>query len=304
MIITGAAKLKGYLKNKSLKTKISPQLLLYNYIHERFLERLALSPYKDNFILKGGVLIASMVGVHIRSTRDIDTSAKGFSVTKEHLNTIFNEICAADLDDNIQFSIYNIDYIREKFDYPGLRIHIIADNPPIKMPFTVDVTTGDKITPMEIDYNYKLQDDDKVIKLKSYNIETVLAEKLESIISRGSSNTRPRDFYDVHILNMLHRKKIRFKILKEALFNTATIKGSVILLPQYKDILTSIEEDKNMNRYWINYQKENYYAQNILFSEACKSSNEILDMARHIGITRKSDEQDVKKSFDDPDISY
>jgi hypothetical protein len=140
--------------------------------------------------------------------------------------------------------------------------------------------------------------------LKSYNIETVLAEKLETIISRGSSNTRPRDFYDVHILNRLHRKKIRFKILKEALFNTATIKGSIILLPQYKDILKSIEEDKNMNRHWINYQKENYYAQNISFLETCKSSNEILDMARHIGVNKKIDEREVKKSLDDPDISY
>ena len=187
---------------------------MQNYMLERLLERISLSEYKPNFILKGGFLISAIVGLDTRATMDLDTTIKGYDLTIENLKQIFESICSINVDDDVTFEIYNVSEIREGDEYPGYRVHLKALYAPLAVPLTVDVTTGDKITPREIEYTFKLLFDDKTISIMAYNLETVLAEKLETVISRGQANTRPRDFYDIHILYSLRGNECDINILR------------------------------------------------------------------------------------------
>ena len=194
MITKNPMQLKAIIKNKAQEKNISAQLVMQNYMLERLLERISISPYRNNFILKGGFLISAIVGLDTRATMDLDTTIKGFTLTHEKIKEIFEDICTIKVDDDVQFEIVSIADIRETDDYPGIRVSLKANYAPISVPLTVDVTTGDVITPEEIEYSFSLLFDERRISIWAYNLETVLAEKIETILSRGVANTRTRDY--------------------------------------------------------------------------------------------------------------
>ena len=221
-----AMQLKALIKNMAKQKNISAQLVLQNYMLERLLERVSVSEYRDNFILKGGFLIAAMVGLDTRATMDMDVTLKGYPVNEETVQKMFQEICAIELNDEVTFTFRQIGEIRENDEYSGYRVALTADYPPMAVPLKLDVTTGDKITPKEIEYSFKLLLEDRSISILAYNLETILAEKLETVISRSDQNTRPRDYYDIYVLMKLQSHNIDLPSLKEALDATCKKRGS------------------------------------------------------------------------------
>ncbi len=277
MITKNAMQLKAYIKNKAVEKNISAQLVMQNYMLERLLERISISKYKNNFILKGGFLISAIVGLDTRATMDLDTTIKGFDLSISNLQEIFESICSVEIKDDVTFEMYNISEIRESDEYPGYRVHLKALYPPLKVPLTVDVTTGDKITPKEIEYTFKLLFEDKTISVMAYNIETVLAEKIETVISRGQANTRPRDFYDIHIIYSMRSDRCNMTILKQALEQTALKRGSIDRLKDYKEIISSVMENEKMQGFWNKYRKDFNYAADITFATVCHTIIEVMD---------------------------
>lgn len=277
MITKNAMQLKAYIKKKAAEKNISAQLVMQNYMLERLLERISLSEYMPNFILKGGFLISAIVGLDTRATMDLDTTIKGYDLTIENLQQMFESICSIKVDDDVTFEIYNVSEIREGDEYPGYRVHLKALYSPLAVPLTVDVTTGDKITPREIEYTFKLLFDDKTISIMAYNLETVLAEKLETVISRGQANTRPRDFYDIHILYSLRGNECDINILRQALEQTAAKRGTADALRDYKEIIKSVSESETMQKFWNKYRQDFSYAADITFETVCDTIVEIMD---------------------------
>ena len=271
MITKNPMQLKAFIKKKAEENHISAQLVMQNYMMERLLERISLSDYKQNFILKGGFLIAAIVGLDTRTTMDLDATIKGFTLTHESIEKIFNEICAIKVEDDVTFTVQRLVDIREGDIYPGLRVHMTANYPPLSVPLTVDVTTGDKITPKEIEYSFKLMFDDRSISVLAYNLETILAEKLETVLSRNIANTRPRDFYDVHILYALRSSDCDISVLRQALDETVRKRGSQSVLAEYRDIVRTIRENPQMRGFWEKYQKDFDYAKDISFDDTCNS---------------------------------
>lgn len=272
-----AMQFKAYIKKMAIEKNISAQLVLQNYMLERLLERISKSKYSSNIILKGGFLIGAIVGIDSRTTMDLDTTIKALTVSKENIREIFEEIIQVDLDDEIKFKIKNVDDIREKDEYPGIRVSLEALYPPLAVPLKVDVTTGDKITPKEIEYKFKLIfDENKEITILAYNLETVLAEKLETIISRSILNTRPRDYYDVYILWKLQKENIDIGTLKLALQETAKKRETINSIESYSKILEEIEENQNMIKQWNVYKNKFNYASEIEFIDTCSAVRDIL----------------------------
>ena len=192
---------KALVRNLSKKLNVEAEVLLRSFMMERFLERIAASRYRHSFILKGGMLIASMVGIDTRTTMDMDATIKGTTLNTQEVNTIIEEILGTPVnDDGIEFALRGVEEIREEADYPGYRVSIGAIFDKTRQTLKVDITTGDSITPKEIEFNYKLMFEDRSIRIMAYNLETVLAEKFETIVTRGVINSRMRDFYDIYIL--------------------------------------------------------------------------------------------------------
>lgn len=277
MITKNPMQLKAFIKKKAAGKNISAQLVMQNYMLERLLERISLSSYNHNFILKGGFLISAIVGLDTRATMDLDTTIKGFALTHESIREIFGEICAVEVADDVQFELVDISDIRDGDDYPGIRVSLKANYPPISVPLTVDVTTGDVITPREIKYTFPLLFDDRTISIFAYNLETVLAEKIETVLSRSIANTRPRDFYDIHILYALHGAECNAKTLLHALKRTADKRGSRKVLEIYPDIIAEIRASKQLRGFWKKYQRDFDYAKNISFDDACDTVQRIMD---------------------------
>lgn len=277
MITKNPMQLKAIIKKKSMEKHISPQLVMQNYMLERLLERISLSKYKYNFILKGGFLISTIVGLETRATMNLDTTIKGFTLTHESIRDIFYEICNVEIDYDVKFELLNISDIREGDDYPGIRVALKANYPPISVPLTVDVTTGDAITPKEIEYTFNLLFDDRSINILAYNLETVLAEKIETVLSRNITNTRPRDFYDIHILYTLRGEECNTKMLLLALKRTTKKRGSSIVLEKYPEIMAMIRTSKQLQGLWDKYQHHNDYAKDISFDEVCTTIQGIMD---------------------------
>lgn len=194
-----AMQLKAIIKNIAKEKHISAQPVMQNFMLERLLERISISKYQRNFILKGGFLIAAMVGIDTRATMDMDATIKGLPVNEQTVRKMFEEICKTELADDVTFSFQNIGKIREGDEYTGYRISLSANYPPMAVPLKLDITTGDKITPKEIEYQFKLLLEDRNISVLAYNLETIMAEKLETVITRGDQNTRPRDYYDIYL---------------------------------------------------------------------------------------------------------
>ena len=274
MITKNPMQLKAIIKSKAQEKNISAQLVMQNYMMERLLERISISRYRNNFILKGGFLISAIVGLDTRATMDLDTTIKGFDLTHEKIKDIFKDICSVKIDDDVQFEVVSIADIREKDDYPGIRVSLKANYTPISVPLTVDITTGDVITPTEIKYSFSLLFDERRISIWAYNLETVLAEKIETVLSRGVANTRPRDYYDIYILWMLRREECNLSILSSALKRTAQKRGSIGVIEKYKDVIKQIEESEQLHSFWSKYTKEFDYAKDIVFADICKIGND------------------------------
>lgn len=267
---------KAVIKKMANEKNISPQLVMQNYMLERLLERISLSNYHNNFIFKGGFLISSIVGLSSRATMDLDTTIKGFTLTHNSITAIFKEICDIEIDDDITFEFINVTDIRKTDDYPGIRVSLKAYYAPISVSLTVDVTTGDIITPKEIKYHHNSMFDDKVIRILAYNLETILAEKIETVLSRSIANTRPRDYYDIYILYSLHNENINEETLKEALEKITIKRGSIYILSDYENILETIENDKRPRDIWNKYSTDYKYAKDISFKMTCDAISTLL----------------------------
>jgi len=277
VITKNPMQLKAFIKNKAMENQISAQLIMQNYMMERLLERISLSKYQRNFILKGGFLIAAIVGFDTRATMDLDTTVKGLFLDHGSIHEIFDEFCAIAVEDDVIFTVARTTDIREGDDYPGLRVHLKASYPPLNVPITVDVTTGDRITPHEVEFSFKLMFDDRCISVMAYNLETILAEKLETVLSRNVTNTRPRDFYDIHILYALRGVDCDMKVLWQALGETTRKRGSSSVLQRYREIIGSIQDSPQMLSFWNEYRKEFNYAKDIGFGDTCTTILRIMD---------------------------
>lgn len=273
-----AMQLKAIVKRIAKEKKISAQLVLQNYMLERFLERVSLSPFRENFIIKGGFLIASMVGLDSRATMDMDATIKAYPVSRETIQNMIEGILDAPVDDGISFERRSIGEIREGDEYAGYRVALTASYEKMAVPLKLDITTGDKITPREIEYEYKLMLEDRSICVLAYNLPTILAEKLETVISRGDQNTRPRDYYDIFILTKLQSGNIDLGTLRDALMATAEKRGSIELIKQYIEIMQVVRNSPVMNRQWDDYRKDFEYAAGIAFEETCDAIITIMDL--------------------------
>lgn len=267
---------KAIIKNIAKENKVAAQAVLQTYMLERLLERISMSKYKDNFILKGGMLISAMLGIDSRTTMDMDTTIKGFTLNKENIENIFNEICKMDLEDNVTFKINKIELIREDDDYGGYRVTFEANfNNEMPVIMKIDVTTGDKITYREIKYDFSLMLEDRKIQVWAYNVETILAEKFESIIKRGTLGTRIRDYYDVHMLLNTQNKNIDKSTLKNAIISTAKHRETTEDINVWKEVVDILANSQTMQRQWKAYQKDNFYAQEIKYEDLIESLNKI-----------------------------
>ena len=263
-----AMSLKAIINNIAKENKISAQSVLQTYMLERFLERISISKYKDNFILKGGMLISAMLGIDSRTTMDMDTTIKGFKLTEENISNIINEICNIKIDDEVTFEVQKIELIREDNDYGGYRITFKAnymESMPVIM--KIDITTGDKITYKEIKYSFDLMLEDRKIQIWSYNLETVIAEKFESIIKRGVLGTRIRDFYDIYMLLNTQTKNIDFNTLKDAIYSTAKHRNTINIIKDWSKIIEQLNNSDIMKNQWARYQKNNFYAKEIKYDD-------------------------------------
>ncbi len=272
-----AEQIKGAIKNIAKKMNLKPQEVLQIFMFERLVERLSISKYKENFILKGGLLIASMIGIAERTTMDMDTTIEGLPMTEQEMERIVKEILAIDVGDGICFEFQRIQSIREDDEYNNFRTSICAIYGKMKIPMKIDITTGDKITPKQIDYGYKFMFEEKSVLVKAYTLETIIAEKYETVIRRNIGNTRARDFYDLFILLKIKRDEVRWNVLKEAVLATSEKRGSTEEITEYKEIVDEMRENQFLKRIWEKYQEENTYSEGIRFTEA-------LDTVLQIGI--------------------
>lgn len=267
---------KAIINNIAKENKVAAQAVLQTYMLERLLERISLSQYKNNFILKGGMLISAMLGIDSRTTMDMDTTIKGFTLTEENINKIMQEICELKIEDNVSFKINNTELIREDDDYGGYRITFEANyNNEMPVILKIDVTTGDKITYKEIEYEFSLMLEDRKIRVLSYNLETVIAEKFESIIKRGPLTTRIRDYYDIYMLTNTQSKNIGEKELKEAIKETSKHRESIGIIEHWKETIDLIRENENLLKQWKKYQKNNIYAEDIEYDDLIQAIEEI-----------------------------
>lgn len=277
-----AMQLKAIIKNLAKEKHISAQLVMQNFMLERLLERISVSKYQRNFILKGGFLIAAMVGLDTRATMDMDATIKGLPVNEQTIREMFDEIFQIKLDDDVTFRFRSIGEIREGDEYTGYRVSLSANYPPMAVPLKLDITTGDKITPMEIEYHFKLLLEDRNIEVLAYNLETIMAEKLETIISRGDQNTRPRDYYDIYILTKLQYSNIDPDSLKAALNATTDKRGSRAVIANYHKIMDTVRNSKIMQKRWSNYQIDFEYATAIAFMDVCDAVVKLMDVITYI----------------------
>ena len=283
-MIHSSKQLKDLIRNLSKEVGIEAHVLIRKYMMERFLERVSSSKYNGSFILKGGMLVAAFVGVEARATMDIDTTIKGIPVTMVDMERTITEISNIDLDDNVKFRIKKVSEIMDEAEYSGIRFSMDAVLDGAVIPLKIDISTGDVITPREIAYSYKLMFEDRTIPIMTYPIETVLAEKLETVISRSITNTRMRDFYDIHIL--LKSQNINADILALALERTAKKRGNFNLLENAESVLKIVKSDEDMKRLWNIYQKKFKHAGEYTWDEVIHSVRELsieakLDVAKH-----------------------
>ena len=259
-MIHTSTQLKALVRNKSHGDNAKAMTLIRNFVMERFLERMSLSKYSGNLILKGGLLIATMVGPDNRATMDIDTTIRNYNLSAEDAGKMMEDIIAISIDDGIRFTVKGVENIMDEAEYPGIRFKLESTLDTMKTPLKIDISTDDVITPKEVHYEYKLMFEERSIPLLAYNLETVLAEKMETIISRGTLNTRMRDYYDLMILNVVKSDAINYADLAKALEATSRKRNSYELLSDPKHVLEQIKADAGLMEQWGIYQRKYDYA--------------------------------------------
>lgn len=275
-MIKTARQLKDLIRNLSKKNAADAQILMRNYMMERFLERISLSKYKNQFILKGGMLVAAMVGLDARSTMDIDATLKNINVSLDDIENIINTIISIPIDDGVKFIVKQISEIMGEENYPGVRVSLETEFDGVITPLKIDISAGDIITPHEVQYSFKLMLEERSIDVWAYNLESVLAEKLETLIVRSVTNTRMRDFYDIYILCELYGTEIDRLVLKKALQATALNRQTEDHLKDTDVIIDEIERNATMQKLWFSYQKKFSYAAEISWSDIMTSVKKLL----------------------------
>ena len=270
-----AMSLKGRIKNYAKGNNIAAQVVLQNYMFECFLTRLSVSEYSEKFVVKGGILIAAIVGLDTRSTMDLDTTLRNLPLTEEKITEAIDTICKIDMKDDVVFTVKSIEPIRKDDIYGGYCVRLDAVYDTIVTPLSIDVSTGDVITPDAVKYEFRsIFDEDIRIGLWGYNIETVIAEKIETILRRGVFTTRPRDYYDVYILGTT--QEYDKKIYKDALKATIKHRGSVEQISDVEGILKQISESKDLKDMWMKYQKKFAYASDISYENVLEVLRKIV----------------------------
>ena len=272
--------IKGRIKSVAKQNNADARTLMRIYMMERFLERLAQSEYRDNFIIKGGILVTAMIGVAHRSTMDIDTSMKNLNVSAEDALRVVNQVKDIDLDDGVSFEVKDVSNIMDEMEYPGIRITMNANVGKLITPLKIDISTGDVITPRAIEFNFDLLLEDRSISLWSYNLETILAEKLQTVLARGILNTRMRDFYDIRMLLDTYEDKINKAVLKDAFAATCKKRGTDHLQEQAEEIIKIIEADEQLQVLWRAYQKKYSYAAEIDYVSVISGVRKLMDWIR------------------------
>ena len=263
MRFTSATQLKDWIKNKSRQIGAPANVLLQTYMMERLLERISVSSYRDNLILKGGFLIAAMVGIDRRTTMDLDATIKNLTINRDELAGIIGEIISLDVDDDVTFEIKDIKNIRDDGEYNDYRISLLASFNTIRVNMKVDVTTGDAIIPREIDYSYKLMFEDRTIHVMAYNLYTILAEKIETILSRNVTNSRGRDFYDTYILLTMSRNTLSRNDLLHAIRTKSKERDSISAIENYAKHLGDIAKSPEIAKIWAGYTNNYHYAKGV-----------------------------------------
>lgn len=275
-MIHTSRQLKALVRNISKGDSAKAQIIIRNYVMERFLERLSLSHYRNNMILKGGTLVAAMVGLDNRSTMDVDTTLKNLPLNEESARKIIEEITAVQIDDGMTFEIKNVMPIIDEADYPGIRVMLDTVIETMHTPLKIDFSTGDVITPREVSYSFRLLFEERTISILAYNLETVLAEKIETFLARGTANTRMRDFYDIFVLTNTQEHNIDNATLKEAFANTSKKRGSIELLSDADLIVKEVADSKVMIELWKSYQHKFDYAVDILWENVMESVKSLI----------------------------
>lgn len=272
--------IKGRIKSVAKQNNADARTLMRIYMMERFLERLAQSEYRDNFIIKGGILVTAMIGVAHRSTMDIDTSMKNLNLSTEDALRVVNQVKDIDLDDGVSFEVKDVSNIMDEMEYPGIRVTMNANVGRLITPLKIDISTGDVITPRAIEFNYDLLLEDRSISLWSYNLETILAEKLQTVLARGILNTRMRDFYDIRMLLDTYEDKVNKAVLKDAFAATCKKRGTDHLQEQAEEIIKIIEADEQLQVLWRAYQKKYSYAAEIDYASVISGVRKLMDWIR------------------------
>ncbi|MCD8130356.1 MAG: nucleotidyl transferase AbiEii/AbiGii toxin family protein [Lachnospiraceae bacterium] len=279
-MIKTSKQLKDLIRNLSKKKSADAQVLMRNYMMERFLERISLSEYRDKFILKGGMLVTAMVGLDARSTMDLDATVRDATLNRETIETIVDGILQIPVDDGVSFQVKSISDIMDEAEYPGVRVSMSAAFDGTVTPIKIDISIGDVITPRAVQYRFKLMLEDRSISLWAYNLETVLAEKLESAISRTTTNTRMRDFYDMYILSSMYQDTLDADTLRQALAATSHKRQSEHMLLEGDEILKEVEASPVMQKLWKSYQKKFSYASDIEWTDVMSAVRNLYDMAK------------------------
>ena len=264
-------------KEISKEKNIDYYELLQRFMFERVLERLSVSKCNDNFILKGGLLLSAMFGVDNRTTKDMDTTIKGLDIDKENMVNVLNEILSINLQDGVKFDLIDITDIREGDQYGGNKYHIIGRLQNMKVNLEIDISTGDKVTPRELKYKYSLLFNNKSIIINSYNVETILSEKIETVLKRGIYNSRMKDYYDIYMFINNFYNEINYDNWLLAMKNTFEKRNSMDILNDYKTILNELKESERLNNLWNKYIEKRSYANNIKFINIIKSLDNFLE---------------------------
>lgn len=277
--IKNDASLRGKIKAISKQHGIKSQEVLNMYLFEHLLLRLSRSSYVNRFILKGGLLITAITGMAHRTTMDMDTTITGMNADEEHVTKAVRDICATRVDDGMEYELERITPIRDKDEYANWRAHIRVRYGRIDTPLKLDITTGDAITPKQVEFDYPRMFDEGAIKVLSYPLVTILAEKLETVVRRGSANTRGRDFYDIFVFMRTKRNSIDVDLLKQALDATATRRGSTDMLANYTARLKEIRASSAMAEVWKRYVDNTPYARGVEFDDVIDAALELGKMA-------------------------
>lgn len=271
--------LKAKAKNVAQKYNLDSRYIIQYVMFESLIRRISISKYKENIIIQGGFLLSSIFGFNQRSTMDMDATLKGMNLNKENVLNIIKDIIAIDINDGVRYEIFSIKDIRLEKKYPGFKIHLLAYLEDLRTHLMIDITTGDVITLKEIDYEYNAIFDNETINIMSYNIETIIAEKFEAIISRNVINSRMKDYYDLYMFTILKWDNVNKNLLKIAINNTCNNRKTTNYLNDSSNYINLISKNEDLKKLWKEYQNKNVYAKNINFEDtilAISKINELL----------------------------